>query len=155
MRSLLHLLLLPSLAAAAAAAAPGVVASTPALPPPPVSVSSFDVSGKNIVVTGARTAGSLGGAVAHALASAGASGLILVGRTPKSDGEEAGGGGYFEDELSAAFPGCAIKYVCCDLADAEACEALVAEADAIFDGQIHGLVNAAGVAFPRGTLEVS
>ena len=46
-----------------------------------------------------------------------------------------------------------VLYLPCDLADAEACEALVASTDRIVQGQLHGLVCSAGVAFPRATLD--
>ena len=121
-----------------------------AAPPPQLSKSSFDVTGKNVIVTGSTSAATLGGSIATSLAEAGASGLFIVGSRPRSEGS---GDTLLEEELRKAYPSLQIRYYACQLADPEACEALVAAADEEFGGQIHGLVNAAAVCFPRATLD--
>jgi NAD(P)-dependent dehydrogenase (short-subunit alcohol dehydrogenase family) len=118
--------------------------------PPPISTVTPTVRGKNIIVTGATHGGTLGGCIATALARSGAKGLIIVGRKPQempSDSQS------FEDNLNFEYPNCDVHYCACDLSSAAECDALVRRADKIFDGNIDGLVNAAGVAFPRATLD--
>lgn len=114
-------------------------------PPPALSTASVDCQGKNFVVTGSSTAGSLGACVARCLADGGASGLVLVGSRPAPT--------FDLDSWKADFPDCCIHYVSADLSDAGSCTGLMETANEAFGGQLHGLANIAGMAFPRGTLD--
>jgi NAD(P)-dependent dehydrogenase (short-subunit alcohol dehydrogenase family) len=98
------------------------------------------LDGRVIAVTGGTQG--LGAAVAGRAAALGAAGIVVCGRH-----EERGAAA--RDRLAAA--GCEAAFVAADLADPDACRAVVAECDARF-GRLDGLVNAAGLS-SRGTLD--
>ena len=98
------------------------------------------LDGRVIAVTGGTQG--LGAAVADRAAALGAAGIVVCGRH-----EERGAAA--RDRLAAA--GCEAAFVAADLADPDACRAVVAECDARF-GRLDGLVNAAGLS-SRGTLD--
>ena len=83
----------------------------------------------------------LGYAVAQRLVAEGAAGLLLVGRD-QHKGEAAA--------ASLRTAGCRVEFVAADLAEAEACERVVAAVDAAF-GTCHSFVNCAAIT-DRGTV---
>jgi len=122
--------------------------------PPPLLARTNNLSGHNIIVTGASRSGTLGGEVARYLAASGASALVLVGSSPRCDTPASAHLEHLEDELRREYPGCRVFYLPCQLGDAGACCKLVEEACSLFsEGKLHGLVNCAGVCFPRATLD--
>jgi NAD(P)-dependent dehydrogenase (short-subunit alcohol dehydrogenase family) len=98
------------------------------------------LDGRVLVVTGGTQG--LGAAIADRVAALGAAGVVVCGRD-----EERGAAA--RDRLAAG--GCDAEFVAADLADADACRAVIAACDARF-GRLDGLVNAAGLS-SRGTLD--
>jgi NAD(P)-dependent dehydrogenase (short-subunit alcohol dehydrogenase family) len=98
------------------------------------------LDGRVLAVTGGTQG--LGAAIAARAAALGAAGIVVCGRD-----EERGAAA--RDRLAAA--GCDAAFVAADLADADACRAVIGECDARFD-RLDGLVNAAGLS-SRGTLD--
>jgi len=99
-----------------------------------------DFTERNFIVTGGTQG--LGRGVAEHLASLGARGIVICGRNKKN-------GEHVWEVLEAA--GSEALYVQADLQYEEDCRRVVKEAEKKF-GEIHGLVNAAGLT-NRGTLE--
>jgi len=99
-----------------------------------------DMSGRVAVVTGGTQG--LGAAIARTLAARGAAGLVICGRNA--------GKGEAQARTIESETGCRTVFVAADLADVEACRAVVAAADHAF-GRVDSLVNAAGVT-DRGTI---
>ncbi|MDP6706059.1 MAG: SDR family oxidoreductase [Alphaproteobacteria bacterium] len=98
------------------------------------------LDGKVFVVTGGSQG--VGGAIAEALADAGAAGIVIAGR-------DAAKGAATRARLEAR--GAEARFVAGDLAEVRTCRQIVAEADRAF-GRVDGLVNAAG-STARGTLD--
>jgi NAD(P)-dependent dehydrogenase (short-subunit alcohol dehydrogenase family) len=98
------------------------------------------LDGRVLAVTGGTQG--LGAAIADRAAALGAAGIVVSGRD-----EERGAAA--RDRLAAG--GCDAAFVAADLADADACRAVIAACDARF-GRLDGLVNAAGLS-SRGTLD--
>jgi len=96
---------------------------TPTVPAPAL----FDLTGKNVLITGATRG--IGQACAQALAEAGAS-ICILSRTPNPP---------------LPFPGDNHKHVVCDLSDMDAVKNVFEEARTIMGGEIHILVNCAGI----------
>jgi len=107
---------------------------------PPPSLSStqlFSLVGQNVLITGASRG--IGAACAIALAEAGAS-ICLVARQPPL------GTAPNVETLSAIRAlGATAKAVHCDLADLQAVKGLFQKALDVMDGQIHVVVNCAGI----------
>lgn len=99
------------------------------------------IDGTVAVVTGGTQG--LGAAIATLLAKAGAKGIVTCGRN-------AAKGKAVAEAIMAVAPGCEVEFVEADLADVEACRAVVAAADTAF-GRVDILVNAAGLT-DRGNL---
>jgi NAD(P)-dependent dehydrogenase (short-subunit alcohol dehydrogenase family) len=97
------------------------------------------MDGKIVVVTGGSQG--LGEATARLLRERGASGLVLVGRDQQRG-----------KAVAKDLDGGSTKtiFVAAELADADACERVIAEADSAF-GVVHGVVNAAALT-ERGTV---
>jgi len=100
---------------------------------PPLSAPTFDVSGRNFIVTGGTQG--LGLEIARQLRGVGASRIALLSRT-RSKGEAAAA------ELSGG--ACSAYFVEADMADPESVRAAAAEAIRVLGGRVDGLVNAAG-----------
>ena len=100
---------------------------------------SAPFSGKTAAITGASQG--LGEATACLFAARGAAGLLLTGRNAERGGKVAA-------EITAA--GCPARFFAADLADVEACRAVIAAADAAF-GRLDCLVNCAGLT-DRGSI---
>lgn len=103
-------------------------------------MTALSLDGKTILITGATQG--LGEAIARAAANAGAAGLCLTGRDA-ARGERVA--------KAVASRSCPAIFVAADLADPQACCAVVRQAADRF-GPIDGLVNAAGLT-DRGTIE--
>ncbi|KIL61059.1 hypothetical protein M378DRAFT_167415 [Amanita muscaria Koide BX008] len=113
-------------------------------PTPPVPAPAlFDLTGKVALITGASRG--IGAACAIALAEAGAS-VCLVYRNPTSNPETL-------DRILAL--GATAKPVYCDLDDAQAVKQLFQNALDIMGGQIHILVNSAGIQRRSPSLDFS
>ena len=97
------------------------------------------LAGQYAVVTGSTQG--LGEATARLFAERGAAGIVITGRNSER-------GRSVADDLTAS--GCPSYFVQADLADADACRAIVAAADKHF-GALHVLVNA-GALTVRGTI---
>jgi len=106
---------------------------------PPLSKPSFDVTGKNFIVTGGTQG--LGLEIARQLKDCGAAKLALLSRS-REKGEAAAA------ELTGG--SCTATFVQADLGDASSCQAGGKQAIETL-GQVHGLVNAAGIT-DRGNL---
>ena len=91
------------------------------------------INQKVFIVTGGTQG--LGRGIAHYLAEHGALGIVICGRN-KENGEQV------SRELKNY--GCEAKYVQADLSKESDCRKVVATCDSIF-GNVHGLVNAAGI----------
>ncbi|KAI0701064.1 NAD(P)-binding protein [Cytidiella melzeri] len=102
---------------------------TPTVPAPQL----FSLEGKNVLITGATRG--IGAACAIALAQAGAA-LCLVQRPGSTN---------LETYNAIAAQGHSVKTVECDLADLTSVRTLFANALEVMDGQIHVLVNCAGI----------
>ena len=102
--------------------------------------TSSGFAGKAYVVTGGTQG--IGGAVALALAGAGAAGIVICGRNHEK-------GAAMAQAIEDA--GAACEYVAADLADADDCRKPVPACVRRF-GRVDGLVNAAGLT-ERGTIE--
>jgi NAD(P)-dependent dehydrogenase (short-subunit alcohol dehydrogenase family) len=100
-------------------------------------VGKFD--NQNVIITGSTKG--LGEATARLFAKEGASGILITGRN-------ADRGKVVAKDLKAS--GCNTRFVQANLADADACQHIVAEAQDAF-GTIHVLINAAGITL-RGTI---
>jgi NAD(P)-dependent dehydrogenase (short-subunit alcohol dehydrogenase family) len=98
------------------------------------------LDGRVVVVTGATQG--VGAAIARRVARLGAAGLVISGR-------DAARGEAVRAELEALGP--EAVFVAAELADPDACRAVIAVADERF-GRLDGLVNAAGLS-TRGTLD--
>jgi NAD(P)-dependent dehydrogenase (short-subunit alcohol dehydrogenase family) len=105
----------------------------------PKSFDKLSLAGKTAVITGSTQG--LGEAIAHMFADRGAAGLVICGRN-KDNGERV--------RADLAAKGVKAAYVPADLADVEACRAIVASADRAF-GRLDALVNAAALT-DRGTI---
>ena len=105
-----------------------------------MSQRDSDFENRVYVVTGSTQG--IGEAIAAALASAGAAGLVICGRNAQN-------GGRVKAALEAA--GAIAEYVPADLENAEDCRRVVRACDERF-GRLDGLVNAAGIT-ERGTIE--
>lgn len=97
-----------------------------------MSLSLFTLANKNVLITGASRG--IGKACALAVASAGAS-VCLVLRKGSSTNTY--------DELVAS--GASVKVVYCELDDLEAVKNLFQNALDVMDGNIHVLINCAGI----------
>ena len=107
---------------------------------------------KNFIVTGGSRG--LGKCVARALAAQGASAVLLTARSAEAPAVLA--------EFAKDYPDCRVAYVSADGAEPEAGTAKILEAARELFGVggegeggvlVHGLVNVAGVAWPRSNLE--
>ncbi|KAF9467965.1 hypothetical protein BDZ94DRAFT_1248197 [Collybia nuda] len=107
--------------------------STPSLPAPQL----FSLSGQNVLITGATRG--IGAACAIALAQAGAS-ICLVQRNPAE-----GVPPNLETLNSIRAFGASAEVVFCDLDDLEAVKHVFQKALDVMNGQIHVLVNCAGI----------
>ena len=117
-----------------------------------MALNLFSLNGQNVIITGATrgirhqfvivTTNSLytgiGAACALALAEAGAS-LCLIVRPPARDNLS------IVDIILEKCPGTRIEVVHCDLSDIEAVKGVFQKALDVMDGQIHVLVNCAGI----------
>ncbi|EIM89107.1 NAD-P-binding protein [Stereum hirsutum FP-91666 SS1] len=106
---------------------------TPPLPTPKL----FDLSGKNVLLTGGTRG--IGAACAKALAEAGAS-LCLVLREPAEGADP-----NLATIHTLRALGAVAEYVFCDLSDLDAVKGLFQKALDKMGGQIHVLVNCAGI----------
>ena len=100
---------------------------------------SGQFSGKIAIVTGGTQG--LGEAVARLFAERGATGLVVVGRNAER-------GNAVADDLTRG--GCQTRFVAADLADLDACRAIVPAAESAF-GRVDVLVNCAAIT-DRGTI---
>jgi NAD(P)-dependent dehydrogenase (short-subunit alcohol dehydrogenase family) len=98
------------------------------------------LDGRVLAITGGTQG--VGAAIADRAAALGAAGIVVSGRDEER-------GAAMRDRLAAA--GCDSAFVAAELADTDACRALVAACDERF-GRLDGLVNAAGLS-SRGTLD--
>jgi len=131
------------------------ISSTPQFIPantPPLTPVSFRCDAKNFIVTGGSRG--LGKCVARALAAQGASAVLLTARSAEAPAVLA--------EFAKDYPDCRVAYVSADGAEPEAGTAKIIEAARELFGVggegeggvvVHGLVNVAGVAWPRSNLE--
>ncbi|TFY73699.1 hypothetical protein EWM64_g10314 [Hericium alpestre] len=107
-------------------------------PTPPVPAPKlFDLTGQNALITGATRG--IGAACAMALAEAGAS-VCLVIRNPPADAQP-----NLETVNAIRAKGHTAEYIFCDLGDLEAVKGLFQHALDAMGGQIHVLVNCAGI----------
>ena len=95
--------------------------------------------GKNIIITGSSSG--LGEATARLLAQKGAAGIVMSGLTQDREATIA-------DELEGL--GCKVVYIKGDLGNVDTCDKIIQAAERTF-GQIHTLINAAGVT-SRGSI---
>lgn len=100
-------------------------------------------AGQYFVVTGSTQG--LGAAVAHTLAQRGAAGLVVCGRS-RAKGEQ--------QVRNLAELDCRAVFVEADLEQVEDCRRIIAAADRHF-GQLHGLVNCAGMSDRGSILDTS
>lgn len=109
---------------------------TPSTPAP----NLFSLSGQNILITGATRG--IGAACALGLAQAGAASICLVQRppTPNSPSNTS----TFET-IRAECPSVRVEIIYCDLGDMQAVKNLFPEALQVVGGQIHVLINCAGI----------
>jgi NAD(P)-dependent dehydrogenase (short-subunit alcohol dehydrogenase family) len=105
----------------------------------PNSFDKLSMAGKIAVVTGGTQG--LGETIAHMFADRGVAGLVICGRNQAN-------GARVQKELQAK--GVKTTFVPADLADVEACRALISAADQSF-GRLDALVNAAAIT-DRGTI---
>ncbi|KAF9051845.1 NAD-P-binding protein [Panaeolus papilionaceus] len=108
---------------------------TPNIPAP----NLFDLSQQHVLITGATRG--IGAACAIALAQAGAS-LCIVHRPFASD---VAPNLPIIDTIKAKVPHARVETIDCDLGDMQAVKALFPRALELMDGQIHILVNCAGI----------
>lgn len=108
----------------------------------PLSKPSFDVTGKNFIVTGGGQG--LGRNIAECLAAQGAAGVLITCRS-EEQGEKV------KSYINSTNTNCQAEWMVADVAAEAQCAALVRRALGRF-GALHGLVNAAGLT-TRGTLE--
>ncbi|KAI0763160.1 hypothetical protein BC629DRAFT_981153 [Irpex lacteus] len=105
---------------------------TPNVPAPQL----FSLEGKNVLITGATRG--IGAASAIALAQAGAS-ICLVQRPGNTNLDT------YNAIVALGRTTATVKTVDCDLADLDGVRTLFARALEVMDGQIHVLVNCAGI----------
>ncbi|KAF8155723.1 NAD(P)-binding protein [Crassisporium funariophilum] len=108
---------------------------TPSIP----ALDLFSLKEHNVLITGATRG--IGAACALALAQAGAS-ICLVQRPATS---ESPANLTTANTIRTQCPSVRVEIVYCDLGDMQAVKSLFKEALAVMDGQIHVLVNCAGI----------
>jgi len=109
---------------------------TPSTPAPQL----FSLSGQNILITGATRG--IGAACALGLAQAGAASICLVQRPP---GPDSPSNMTTFERIRSECPSVRVEVVYCDLGDMQAVKKLFAQALQCVGGQIHVLINCAGI----------